>query len=231
LARKKIVLFIVEGPSDLASLELLLTKVIEGDNQVHFEIVGGDITTDFTVNSSNIKSKIVDIVKAGGKRKYKPSDYKEVIHLVDMDGAYLDEKNICIDELLNRFSYKDDKIFANNIEHVLTRNSKKQKILNILCSTNKAFKSVPYRVFYFSANLEHVLHNKIDIEDKEKMKYAEKFEDKYIDDLESFINYFCESTFAVKKNYKDSWKFIKENNNSIKRFSNLNIVLDEYKIL
>lgn len=226
--RKKIVLFIVEGISDRASLEIILNNLIKENNEVIFEVAQGDITSDRSINTSNIKSKITEIIKGGGKRKFKPTDYKEIIHLVDMDGAFISEEKMYKDESLNRFSYKNHGIYANNINNIIERNQKKQTLLNMISTTNKVYNTVPYRVFYFSANLEHVLHDEIEIEYNYKMRYAEDFEDKYIDDLEGFVKFICESDFAVKKDYKESWEFIKKGDNSIKRYSNFNIVLEDY---
>lgn len=228
MARKKVVLFIVEGITERESLELLLTELIEGNSQIIFEVVGGDITSDYNVNGKNIKEKLTEIIKDGGKRKFRPSDYKEVIHLVDTDGTFISRDNIYLDNTADGFVYKDDGIYANNIDRVIRRNSKKQWLLNLLMSTNKVFGSVPYRVFYFSCNLEHVLHNEREVEDKLKIKCAEEFQDKYIDNLQGFVDLICKSDFSVKKEYKESWDFIKEGNNSIKRFSNFNILLESY---
>lgn len=228
MARKKVVLFIVEGITDKESLELLLTELIKDNNQVIFELAYGDITSDGGINSSNIKSKITDIIKGGGKRKFRPTDYREIIHLVDMDGAFISEDNIYLDESLDEFSYRNEGIYANNIEKVVERNNRKQQLLNLLCSTNIVYNSVPYRIFYFSSNLEHVLHNKIEIQENLKIEYAEEFQERYIEDLEGFVNFICESDFTVKKEYKESWNFIKRDNNSIKRYTNFNIVLEDY---
>ena len=228
MARKKVVLFIVEGITEKESLELLLTELMEDNSQVIFEIVGGDITSDSLVNRRNIRNKLTDIIKDGGKRKFKPSDYQEVIHLVDMDAAFISEANIYEDNTLDRFVYKDDGIYAKNIERVIERNNKKKNLLNLLLSTDKVYGSVPYRVFYFSCNLEHVLHNERDVEENLKIEYAEDFQDRYIGNLEEFIDLICDSTFTVKKNYKESWDFIKQGNNSIKRCTNFNILLDDY---
>ena len=45
MARKRVVLFIVEGITDQESLELLLEEFIQDNNQVIFEVVDGDITS------------------------------------------------------------------------------------------------------------------------------------------------------------------------------------------
>lgn len=228
MARKKVVLFIVEGITDKESLELLLVDLIKEDSQVIFELAYGDITADYNINNSNIKSKITDIIKGGGKRKFKPTDYKEIIHLVDMDGAFISEDSIYLDESIDRFNYRNDGIYSNNIEKVMKRNRKKQQLLNILCSTTKVYKSVPYRIFYFSSNLEHVLHDEIEIDESLKMEYAESFLERYENNLEEFVEFMCSSEFTVRGDYKKSWNFIKKDNNSIKRYSNFNIVLKDY---
>lgn len=228
MARKKVVLFIVEGITDQESLELLLGELIQDNNQIIFQVAYGDITSNNDIDNKNIKNKITDIIKGGGKRKFKPSDYLEVIHLVDMDAAFISEDNIYEDQSNNKFVYKEDGIYTNNIQNVIKRNNKKKKLLNLLLSTNKVYRSVPYRVFYFSCNLEHVLHNEMEVEEKLKIKYARDFQDKYIDDLDGFIDLICNSTFTVDKEYGDSWEFIKKDNNSIKRFTNFNILLESY---
>lgn len=222
------ILFIVEGITDQDSLELLLTQLIESNSQVIFEVVGGDITSDYDINVSNIKKKLTEVVKDGRKRKFKASDYKEVIHLVDMDGTFIPEDNIYQDETASGFVYKDQGIYTNNKDRAMARNHKKKGILNLLISTSKVFGSIPYRVFYFSCNLEHVLHNERQVPDYLKIKYGEEFQDRYIEDLQGFVDLICKSDFAVKKKYKESWEFIKKDNNSIKRFSNFNILLEDY---
>lgn len=145
-----------------------------------------------------------------------------------MDAVFISDDNIYEDNTTNRFAYKEDGIYAPNKSRVIERNNKKKSLLNLLSSTNIVYKSVPYRVFYFSCNLEHVLHNKREVEEELKIKYAEDFQDEYIDDLDGFIDLICKSNFSVKKEYKESWEFIKRDSNSIKRFTNFNILLEDY---
>lgn len=228
MARKKVILFIVEGITEKESLELLLTDLVKNDSKVIFEVVGGDVTSNRYKSTQKVMNKITDIIKDGGKRKFRPKDYREIIHLVDMDGAFISEKNIYKNADLNRFVYTDKGIYAKSIESVLERNNRKQEVLNILTSLNSVFENVPYRVFYFSCNLEHVLHNEREVENRYKVKLSEDFQDRYIDDLDAFIDLICNSDFSVKGNYKESWNFIKKDNNSIKRFTNFNILIEDY---
>lgn len=58
MARRKIVLVIVEGPSDADSLELYFSKFFDS-NTVHMKIMYGDITSKRGINQSNIKARLV----------------------------------------------------------------------------------------------------------------------------------------------------------------------------
>ena len=50
---KKVVLFIVEGPSDEAAIGPIMKKYFSNET-VEFKVVHGDITSDRNVNSENI---------------------------------------------------------------------------------------------------------------------------------------------------------------------------------
>lgn len=57
MARKKVVLVIVEGPSDDTALGIMLNQIYDKDS-VHVHIMHGDITTRKGVHSDNIVAKI-----------------------------------------------------------------------------------------------------------------------------------------------------------------------------
>lgn len=100
LARKKIVLVIVEGASDDTALGVALNQVFDKDS-VYIHIMHGDITTRKGVNSQNIISKIGDEVKGYAKSQhYKASDFKQIIHIVDTDATYIPDANIIEDTTL-----------------------------------------------------------------------------------------------------------------------------------
>ena len=94
LARKKIVLVIVEGPSDEVALGMALSQVYDKDF-IYVHIMHGDITTRRGVSSKNIVAKLGNEVTAYAKSQhYKASDFKQIIHIVDTDGAYIPDDNI-----------------------------------------------------------------------------------------------------------------------------------------
>lgn len=80
-----------------------------------------------------------------------------------------------------------------------------------------------YKICYMSCNLDHVLYNKLNTSDKEKEIDALNFADNYERNISGFCDFMKKSSFSKCISYKDSWEFIKSNNNSIKRFSNLGI--------
>lgn len=181
--KKKIVLFIVEGITDQISLENIVDTLVDEHNSssryednVIFEISEGDITSDYKSRPNNIKSKITKIIKAKGKRKYEPTDYKEVIHIIDTDGAYIDDNKIFQDKSKEKFFYGPDGIYYKNRDDVIKRNKHKREIIDSLLKTKTVYGSVKYRVFFLSSNIEHVLHNEMNVEDARKTELAKAFE-------------------------------------------------------
>ena len=89
---KKIILFIVEGITDEMSLSLILSKLVQ-DSSVQFHVINQDITADFNSNCQNIIRKIDSQVKKflAQNNGLKKTDIKEIIHLVDTDGAFIKE--------------------------------------------------------------------------------------------------------------------------------------------
>ena len=74
-----------------------------------------------------------------------------------------------------------------------------------------------------SCNLDHVLYNLQNASDKEKEDYALEFSEKYIDNIDDFISFLCNSDFSCCDSYEDSWKFIKGGKHSLERYSNLGL--------
>ena len=48
-----------------------------------------DITTEPDVNAGNVVAKIGDVVKKYAGRTFKPGDFSRIIHITDMDGAFI----------------------------------------------------------------------------------------------------------------------------------------------
>lgn len=226
LARRKVVLVIVEGASDETALGIMLNQIYDKDS-VHVHIMHGDITTRNGVRSDNIIAKIGDEVRAYAKSQhYSAKDFKQIIHIVDTDGAYIPNENVVEDVNCDRISYESDGIHTSERQGIIDRNKQKTDNLYRLRGTGQIWK-IPYRVYYMSCNLDHVLHNKRNSTDEDKENDAYAFAKKYRNDVEGFVDFICESEFSVKGDYKESWVHIEEGMNSIERYSNLGICIGE----
>ena len=225
MSRRKVILFIVEGFSDKEALNGILSELYE-DKSIVFSIVDGDITTQNSTRSENIRDKIGECIKKAIQRdKFLKTDIELVIHLIDTDGAYISDDNI-IENKDVKLKYTETCIETNEVENIKKRNEKKRFILNILSSMSSVYKgknSIPYYMFYMSCNLEHVLHNIQNAIDNEKVNLAERLEDEYIDNPDEFVKFMSNSTFSVQGGYKETWEFIKKDLNSLNRYSNFHL--------
>ncbi|KUO78353.1 MAG: hypothetical protein APF81_02900 [Desulfosporosinus sp. BRH_c37] len=157
--RKKIILFIVEGITDKTCLGYVLSKIIN-TNRVEFAITGGDITTKRGINSGNVSSEIGNIIREFSGKIFKAKDFCEIVHLVDTDGAYVEDNrlNLKTPETpvdphdLRKLYYTDDNIFVNDLRDTQQRNLQKTSILNRLISLNKVWVTIPYSMYFFSCN-------------------------------------------------------------------------------
>lgn len=228
MGTKKVILFIVEGVSDKTSLGGIIDKLISS-NLVRFYITGGDITSDKFTNNSNALKKVNEhIIRFLDSQPgiYK-KDLHQVVHLIDMDGAYVANEQIRGGGT-EAFIYTEEAIIANSIQKVIDRNNRKQQAINRL-SLCPIVSGVPYSMYYFSCNLEHVLHDNINVSDGLKMEYAEAFAESYYKNEKAFLDFICEEKFAVSGDLKKTWEFIKVDGNSLKRYSNFHLFFNQDK--
>lgn len=223
---KKIILLVVEGITEDISLRGILSELFN-DKKIEFCLVRTDITTREDIKPNNIKKELGSIVKNFLGRTFRVTDLQEVIHLVDTDGVYIPETNIEEDITLNNFVYSIDRIKAKDINKVIERNETKKANLEVLISTNEVLKKIPYKVYYLSQNLEHFFHDKLNCSREEKNKLAQLLEDRYIEDLESFLIFVRDSKLKSPDDYSDSWDYIKKSTNSLSRCSNIHIFLKD----
>jgi len=102
---KQVILVIVEGMSDKTVLSGLLPKLF-GDYVFRFKIVHGDILTQASVTRDEILAHVnKQLSYAMQEYKYRADDIKEVIHLVDMDGVYINQESIKEVKEISRIEY------------------------------------------------------------------------------------------------------------------------------
>lgn len=226
MAKKKVMLFIVEGPTDETSLSTVLNRIFNSST-VKFQVVHGDVLTrDFTA-SDKIVAAVWEQVKAFMGDIYKKSDICRIVHLTDMDGVYIPDTAVVHDESMETKAppfYTDTQIQTPNVAGILDRNQRKRDNINRLSACPK-ISGIPYSMYYFSLNLDHVLHGKTNLSDWEKVQCAVEFDLKYGDNPDGFILFMKESSFSVCDNYRGSWAFIKTGLHSLERYSNFGIEL------
>lgn len=193
-------------------------------NKVIVFIVEG--STDRYSRTSNIDSKIGSFIKKAIERdKFNIKDIEKVVHLVDTDGAYILDENIVFKDIEDPF-YTPNTIETNNVDYMKKRNQQKRNILNKLSTMSTTFKGKPYRVYYMSCNLEHVLHNIQNAPKDEKKKLAEALEERFYDNPDAFVEYMHDTSFVASGTYEDTWKYIKNGVNSLNRYSNFHLFLE-----
>lgn len=222
VARKKIVFVIVEGPSDDEALGVMLEKIYD-KNRVHIHITHGDITTQSSVK--NIISEIGNVVKEFSKSYHLTKiHFKEIIHIVDMDGAFIPESAVFEDVSAEKTIYDLSQIKTKDAEAIRKRNKAKSLCLSRMSETETIW-NIPYQAYYMSCNLDHVLYDKLNLNDNEKEEYAHRFAKLYKNNVDKFIKFITESPFSVSDDYRKSWEFIIEGLHSLERHTNLGICL------
>ena len=225
---KKVILFLVEGASDLTSLEFI--DNINTNETIKFQITSGDVTSKLNITPQNCREEINKILLSFLERsKLRKTDIIKIIHILDMDGVYIPEINIIEDKNIKKFLYTINGIVAPSKENVQKRNESKKQIVEKLLVTSK-INSIPYEMYYMSCNLEHVLHDKLeDISEDEKKELANKFADRFYEKEIEFIDFINNKDFKVLGDYKATWDFIKKDLNSVNRYSNFWLFFENLK--
>lgn len=223
--RNKVLLFLVEGQSDRTALGILFDRYFS-ENQVSFHVLYGDITSSRDTTTQNVKSRVGEIVKkfADENGHLRQSDFLGVIHIMDTDGTYIPDSHVIMDTQADSGPvYSPTEIRSSNPENIQNRNQRKKQNMNVLQSMKRTWKSVPYRAYYMSSNLDHALYNQQNLTDEEKEDLAYKFVRQYRENIPGLIEFFTHSSFSVCTDYDSSWKFIQQNLHSLQRYTNLGL--------
>lgn len=219
---KKVIIFIVEGPSDEGAIGSIVKEYFSS-SEVKFHVIHGDITARGSVNSDTIIKRINDCMEdVKTKYRYTDEDILKVIHLSDLDGAFVTAENV-IQKKSGPTVYYTDHIETSNVGSLIKRNQLKSELLYKLSATGK-INEVPYRIYYMSCNLEHVLFNELrEFSSEEKWEYSDTFAERFEGKPEEFIEFLGKNQVAVYGTYKETWDFIQEGENSLNRFTNFQL--------
>ena len=176
-------------------------------------------------------------------------EVSSIIHIVDTDGAFVSDEMVklvtniekekfhldkCKPYIKKGRFYSEEGIFCvdvKKVDNIKKRNEHKSKILKFLSSLEKIkikTKDIPYSVYYFSCNLDHFLLNSANLDDKEKCEQAEGLSDDHANNPEGLVNLILQDPDSVYGiDYKESWEYIQQGNNSLQRLTNINLLFKE----
>lgn len=226
---RKVILFVLEGPSDETALGGLLEQIFD-NSTVKFDVVHGDMTTSYRSTGKirdYLRRAIIDHLSRD--LGYGWNDLERIVLICDSDGAFVSDDFVYESED-GKLHYEAECIYAGNRKLICKRNEKKSDALRKLVSVSELThnkRKVPLSVYFLSRNLEHALSNKSgECGNSEKEELAHKFAWKYRNDIAGFAR-FLRDDLAVEGDYKQTWDYLAEGTNSLSRCSNLHLVLPE----
>ncbi len=187
-SKKKVVLFLVEGPSDETAIRGPVNLLIQGSFNSDSTSFHGDVTTAQIEypTSYRVKDSIRDTVKTfvedylrGNNPGYQAKDIHCIVHIVDTDGAFVDDSMVVLAEDGRALTYREDRIETLDPHRIRRRNARKKSAILQLSGISKLTISrvkVRYLPFFMSRNLEHVLYGLSgDLDDRAKNNLAHLF--------------------------------------------------------
>ncbi|MBQ2988200.1 MAG: hypothetical protein IJD59_03755 [Clostridia bacterium] len=222
---KKIVLFLVEGSTDSTSLGLIMSRLLT-DDDVRFYVLGGDLCYRYHITEDNAARTVMRFVSGFLQRyRLKKSDILKIVHVIDTDGAFIPPERVIYGGR-DHATYKETSIETLSVDSLRSRNEMKTNAARALSGLSQVEK-IPYAFYYFSRNIEHVLHNRADnLSSREKRLCSEAFENAYADHPEEFVQFMRSREVAVRGGYSKTWEYILRGTNSLKRGSNFGLFFD-----
>ena len=237
----KYVLFLVEGDSDEKYINGILKTSEKFKNNylavfipLVFKNKGKlikihDITANYNIKENNVKGIIQDNIVNFFRQNhaFNKSNIAKIVHVLDLDGAFIGRDNIIKDESKN-FYYTLDGIYSDNVDQVVQRNGHKQKLLKVLIETNQ-INSIPYNLYFNSVNIEHVLFGDemMNLNQEQKKSKSIEFNDSCSNGAISVDQLIIFDKQVGSDEYKKSWDNVKSGLNSLHRKTNINLALKD----
>ena len=247
--KRKVVLFLVEGQSEINALKPVISALYDSIDpaiEVFFPTIvedgrdmRGDITSKIGISPKVIEGCIYKLFLKTffDKEKLYPKDITEIIQIVDLDGAYIPDEQVVFGDNPtgeDKPYYGDNTIVTTDVESIVQRNKRKRENLDYLSSLSEIkinSKSPKYSVFFFSSNLDHFLYGDANLSIHDKAKKADEYAMQYELEPDKFVSAIKTTPGAfLEMDYNKSWNFIKESDNSLNRYSNINILFERLTI-
>lgn len=228
---KKIILLLVEGPTDEDALALIFSKLVK-EHDIEFDVIHGDMTADEAMTAKYISDAIEKELEEYLVRNpfIQRDDILKIVQIIDTDGAFISNTQVRQSES-GQTVYYETHIEAKDKNRLIRRNISKRNIVYHLAKMEYLPSGIPYEIYYFSRNMEHVLHNiGKNLTEEEKEDLAFDIADAYSEKPEEFLGFLYDGEFHVDGDYEATWKFIMENGNSLKRYCNITIFFERLGI-
>lgn len=215
--KKRVVLFVVEGPSDQDALIPFIEKEIQINRmKTTVKNMHGDILT-----------KYID-----GTRKYEVTSSNVRKELTDKIEEYLDSPLIKSEQIkrkdLRKIYYVTDTdyCFFQEFEHSKNKRECLKKIFYFEKLNLKNGVEVEIETIFFSKHLEHVLKNiEENLSNEEKSKIAIEFSKRSLEDRDFYIDTFKnQEDLKIWSSFSEAYIGIQDYD---KRACNMNNLLDE----
>lgn len=221
---QRVCLLIVEGPSDKISLFNILSKYLS-KNKLRTYIMRTDITSESGIKPENIEKNLAQRIDSFLKQdKLKKSDITNIIHLTDLDGTFIDDKYVKFNKECEQPFYTTNDIQTVRPDSIKDRNHRKADNIRKLLTVDSIL-SKPYKLYFMSCNIDHVLHNTNNIDDAEKQRLAEEFADKFLGQELTFLDYLKKEGVIDFDTYEESWDKVQCGLNSLNRKTNIDKAL------
>lgn len=236
---KKVVLFLVEGPTDEVALVSPMRTLLKGRVATESLAFYCDVTTvclfpseaSFLVKQDvceTVRGFVLDRIEKNPGYKWK--DLERIVHIVDLDGAFIPESCIVEDSSYSKIGYRTDCILTSDREWVIRRNAEKASALRRL-ARKRTLKyerhDVPYEVYFMSRNLEQALFGLDEgVNQDMKEKLAHAFRRKCLSNPDFFATLLESEDVAIAGDYRETWSYAEEGLHSLERGSNLRFFME-----
>lgn len=242
---RRVILFLVEGPSDETALVRPFCSILAGNQELGDKIESEEFHCDVTTvrlfpnktsfkvyrrPQDTVRGFILDRIEL--RHAYAWDDLERIIHIVDLDGAFVPDECIVLGRE-ERYLYFDDHIEVPNVAAAIRRNREKADVLRELASCHALTyrgQLVPYGAYFVSRNLEHALYGICsELSDEEKKRLSFAFAEKYRNAPKDFVNLLKSKDVMVSgKDLQTTWDYVQKEDNSLRRGSNLHLLLNDY---
>ena len=234
---KKVILVVVEGETE----QIILYDYLDAyfaQSEVRFDVQRGDILTKWegTKKPTNIKNTVGQVINRYlEKNKFLPKDLLAIVHITDADGCFIPPEHVKVSaDVSGTVFYDETEILVGSTkkkEAIEARNTlKAQNIKTLATSQSFTLKKnpVPYQLFYFSTNLEHVLWGERNEAGIGKAHKADEFIETLSCSIEEYLRPFLhvDKGNSYDEKLEASWAYVMQDCNSLQRSTNVPLLVE-----